>query len=90
MYLHTPITVAVIAIPALLGLVLPAAQAQEPAVPCEKNAAYRQFGFWIGEWDMFNSEGRLVGTNRIEKLLNGCLLLEHWTSARGGEGNSIN
>ncbi len=65
-------------------------QDRPPPVPCEADTTYRQFDFWVGEWDVFNSEGQQAGTNRIEKLLGGCLLLENWTSARGSEGKSIN
>ncbi len=67
-----------------------AAQDEPAAGPCEERAEYRQFDFWVGEWRVFTADGQLAGTNRIEKLLNGCLLLEHWRSVQGGEGRSIN
>ena len=34
--------------------------------------------------------GKPAGTNRIESVMNGCGLAEHWTSARGGHGTSLN
>jgi hypothetical protein len=74
---------------AALGPQAVSAQTTDPEAPCEE-AAYRQFDFWVGAWDVFTPDGRQAGSNRIEKLLNGCLLLEHWTSARGGQGRSIN
>jgi len=50
----------------------------------------RQFDFWVGEWDVFNPQGALVGTNRIESLQNGNLLLEHWRGEKGSDGKSLN
>lgn len=60
------------------------------ARPCEYNPDCRAFDFWIGEWEVFNPNGQNVGENVIEKNLNGCLLLENWTSAGGGAGKSMN
>jgi len=77
---------------ALLAALLFAAPgaAQEPAEkPCEQ-PEHRQFDFWLGEWDVLTPEGHQAGTNRIEKILNGCALLENWTSTRGGTGKSLN
>ncbi len=60
---------------------IPAAPAPVPVkprpVPCVA-AEYRQFDFWIGDWDVFMPDGRLAGSNRIEPVLNGCVLHEHW------------
>ncbi|MBS1271867.1 MAG: hypothetical protein MAGBODY4_00999 [Candidatus Marinimicrobia bacterium] len=60
------------------------------ARPCEYDSAYRQLDFWIGEWEVYNPQGQLVGHNRIEKSLKGCMLVENWTGVRGSEGKSIN
>jgi hypothetical protein len=51
---------------------------------------YRQLDFWVGTWDV-RLEGRdaVVGTNVIEKTLNGCAILEHWTDAAGSRGKSL-
>ncbi len=51
---------------------------------------YRTFDFWVGEWDVYTPGGTLVGRNRIERSENGFLILEHWTSAGGGTGRSMN
>jgi len=90
MPLHVRLIFAGVVSSAVLGPA--AAIGQEPAspAPCAADAAYRQFDFWVGEWDVFTPEGERAGTNRIEKLLRGCLLLESWTGAQGGEGKSIN
>lgn len=56
--------------------------------PCAQSA-YRVFDFWVGEWDV-ESQGRHVGTNRIEKILDGCALQENWAGDSGGTGKSFN
>jgi hypothetical protein len=50
---------------------------------------HHQFDFWIGTWNVTVS-GKPAGTNRIEAVMNGCGILEHWTSAGGGHGTSLN
>ena len=68
-----------------------AASAAEPAAPSPHCAdpANRQFDFWLGDWDVFNPEGKQVGTNRIA-LVYGCVLHESWKTPRGYEGQSFN
>src|SRR5690606_33570397 len=58
--------------------------------PCRHDERYDQFDFWIGQWDVFNPQGQLVGTSRVEKLLDDCLILEHWTDSFGNSGKSMN
>lgn len=58
--------------------------------PCEFNQSARQFDFWVGEWDVKTQQGQTAGTNTIQKLENGCVLLENWTGSLGGTGKSIN
>lgn len=63
--------------------------ARRNAAPCEYAPEFRQFDFWIGEWEV-TSLGQKAGENRIETYANGCFLLENWTSASGGSGHSMN
>jgi hypothetical protein len=63
--------------------------ADEKPPPGCKDAASRQFDFWIGQWRV-TEKGNLAGHNRIERILDGCALLENWTGAKGGEGKSLN
>ena len=56
--------------------------------PCEHTPENRQFDFWIGEWDVQTTTGQPAGTSRIERILNGCALLENWSG--GGPGKSLN
>ncbi len=44
--------------------------------------------FWVGEWEVFTMDGKLAGTNRIEKVLDGAAILEHWENKAGIEGKS--
>jgi hypothetical protein len=63
---------------------------QLPARPCATDTMYRQFDFWIGEWEVFGPKGK-AGTSRIERILDSCLIMENWTSARAGySGKSFN
>ena len=52
--------------------------------------AYRQFDFWIGEWQVHTPDGKLAGTNRIAREYEGCVLHERYTTPRGYSGESLN
>jgi hypothetical protein len=76
----------------LLLLISSAGIAQTPAsLPCSSNPVYRQFDFWLGEWEAFSINGKKAGDSRIERLLDSCVILENWTSMQGGfSGKSYN
>lgn len=61
------------------------------AVACTA-AEHRQFDFWLGEWEVFGPAGKPVGRSRIEAVLGGCAIAEHWTSGSGpaNDGTSLN
>jgi hypothetical protein len=48
-------------------------------VPCS-DTVYRQFDFWIGEWEAFDINGQKTGDSKIEIILDSCIILENWTS----------
>lgn len=84
---------------ALTALLLAAsavpARAQDeaaPAAPPPPCAAeeYRQFDFWLGEWEVRDANGSLQGTNTIASILNGCVLSENWEGTSGSIGRSYN
>jgi hypothetical protein len=77
----------VVAFVALASLVTSAGDAVAQAA-CAEDPAYAVLDFWVGEWDV-RVDGELVGTNRIEKLLEGCAIMEHWTDRGGSEGKSL-
>lgn len=64
-----------------------------PPPPCSA-PEHRQFDFWLGEWEVFGPKGKVVGHSRIEPVLNGCVIAEHWTSGGNppgaGDGKSYN
>jgi hypothetical protein len=71
----------------LLGLAVVPVSAEEA---CADPRAH-QFDFWVGDWEVFNTEGgRRVGTNRITAILDGCVLQERWRGVSGSAGSSLN
>ena len=52
---------------------------------------YRQFDFWIGDWDV-TSNGQAAGTNSVHPIQNGCAIQENWqgSGAGGISGASFN
>ena len=68
------------------------AMAQPPkrrSPPCS-GPEYRQFDFWIGDWEVKTPDGKLAGTNNITRPLGDCVLQEHWVGSQGGAGESYN
>ena len=59
------------------------------AKPCA-GPEFHQFDFWIGTWEVRTPDGKVAGTNRIEPILDGCVLQESWRGARGLSGSSLN
>lgn len=67
--------------------------AQEPDSiprPCLEKPELGHFDFWLGEWDVHMEDGLNAGVNSITKEQGGCVLIERWTSVRGGSGISLN
>lgn len=86
-----------IALALLLPLCAIAAVAQDdatepaatPPAPCGAEE-YRQFDFWIGEWEVRDANGSLQGHNTITSILGGCALEESWEGVSGSIGRSFN
>ena len=49
--------------------------------PCRYAPEFRQFDFWIGDWDVKNTQGQPAGKSKIEIMLGDCIIYENWTSA---------
>ena len=64
----------------------PVAPPKPPACSTPEN---RQFDFWLGDWEVRDTAGKLLGQNRITSLHKGCVLFENY---RAGEfsGSSLN
>ncbi|HVS64682.1 MAG TPA: hypothetical protein VMT85_14400 [Thermoanaerobaculia bacterium] len=67
-----------------------AAQEPRPGPPTCDSTEHRQFDFWIGDWRVETPDGKLAGTNRIESILDGCVLMENWAGQGGTNGKSFN
>lgn len=66
------------------------AKMSEQAYPCKHREKFREFDFWLGEWDVHTADGTYAGKNRIEEAQAGCVLVENWVSATGVPGMSMN
>jgi tetratricopeptide (TPR) repeat protein len=65
-------------------------KAEKASKPCMFSEEHRQFDFWVGEWDVMNPAGQQAGTNKVEMVERGCIVMENWTGRFGGSGKSIN
>lgn len=68
----------------------PSAAAASPSAQQCSSPEHRQFDFWVGSWTVTGPNGRAAGTNRIERVLGGCALIERWSGASGSQGTSLN
>jgi ketosteroid isomerase-like protein len=52
---------------------------------------YRQFDFFVGNWNAFDvtNPGVRVATNRVSKTLGGCVVLEDYEGENGSHGESF-
>jgi hypothetical protein len=94
--------IASLALGAVWIMAQPGAQTQTPkptpspaaaAKPCESDPAFRAFDFWIGDWDVQRTgvpRAPVGASSRIEKILDGCVLLENWSPPNGHAGRSFN
>jgi len=55
------------------------ASTQNSAERC-KGPEYRQFDFWIGDWEVRDNEGKMQGKNLVTSEQSGCVVIEHWDS----------
>ncbi len=66
---------------------------QRLVAPCQHDARYRAFDFWIGEWNV-RPAGAPESTPPSENIVTleqgDCVLIEHWQSVGGGTGTSFN
>ena len=67
-----------------------ATAASAGASPCEQDDRFREFDFWVGEWNVRDGDGTLQGENSITREEQGCVLVERWRGASGSTGMSIN
>lgn len=65
-------------------------RADRNARPCAHSKERRAFDFWVGEWEVANTAGQVVGTNSIQSAEGGCVLVERWSGGNGSTGMSLN
>ena len=71
----------------LAFLMSTSAQAQQPNCTTPE---FRQFDFWLGEWEMRDrASGTVLGRAKVEKLSNGCMMREEWISSGGASGSNL-
>jgi tetratricopeptide (TPR) repeat protein len=61
--------------------------------PCRHDPRFREFDFWVGDWDVRPTAQPAVGPparNTITLDDNDCVLTEHWSSPSGSVGQSFN
>lgn len=85
---------------AALGFAVPARAQSAPAQPAPAQpivkpgpcdgSEFRQFDFWVGDWDVFTPDGQLAGTNKVERMLGRCVISENWSGSKGTDGKSFN
>ena len=64
--------------------------AQNDQNNCE-GKKYAEFDFWVGQRNVYNTDGVLVGTNNILKLQENCVIQENWVSKSSpSKGTSYN
>lgn len=73
----------------LLALLMPLSAAAVPNSPCAVEP-YRQFDFWLGDWNVYTPDGKLAGVNHIASEYDGCVLHERYSTGRGYGGESLN
>ena len=77
------------ALPASAGDPATSPPTPKPGAACT-TGPFRDFDFWVGEWDVYGPKGKLAGHSRIEKILGDCVIAEHWQGAGGSDGRSHN
>ena len=74
----------------VLALAVPQTPAARAPLPDCSAPEFRQFDFWLGEWDVAGPKGQPLGRNHIVAVEKGCGLRETWTSSSGITGTSLN
>jgi hypothetical protein len=66
------------------------AKLDKVALPCKAAPEFRQFDFWIGEWDVKTPQGGIAGSSSVQLILGQCIIFENWTAGSGASGKSFN
>lgn len=55
---------------------------------CSENQ--KGFDFWVGEWEVSDTNNNVIGNNSIKKIESGCIINESWKGLKGYSGSSYN
>jgi hypothetical protein len=74
-------------------LVISTGACAAPTAKC-KDAEFRQFDFWVGDWDSFdidngNESAHSIARNHVTAILNGCVIHEDYDQFNGLHGESF-
>ena len=56
---------------------------------CASEPAMHWLDFWLGYWTVSDKTGETVGTNRIERVAEGCAVMETWHDPDGSETRGL-
>jgi hypothetical protein len=65
------------------------AYAQDGESPCKSDPVYSKQDFKLGVWDVQLANGKSVGTQTFEKMLDDCVIKETWAGTNGRKGTSF-
>lgn len=52
---------------------------------------YSQFDFWEGSWNVYDTSGKIIGTNHLVKMQENSVMQDNWISKSGpSRGTSYN
>jgi hypothetical protein len=76
---------------ALLAAASPGAAATAPKSAVCEAAEYRQFDFWLGDWDVFDYDDttKVIAHAKVERIVEGCAIHELYVQNDGLIGDSI-
>jgi hypothetical protein len=81
------------ATPSLFPAATPSPAVASPPAPAPSAACggpeYRQFDFWLGEWDLVGADGKKSAEDKVVSILGGCAIQENWTGVKSGQGLSL-
>jgi hypothetical protein len=89
---NTGISSASIVLAAAMAVIVPPVAAGDSAKPAVcSDPLYRQFDFWMGDWDVIDVDnpGKPVARTRVTRILGGCVLLEDYQATDGHAGQSF-
>lgn len=51
---------------------------------------HHKFDFWLGDWQIKTTDGKLAGHNHVTQEYGSCVVHEHYTTTHGYSGESLN